>query len=126
MRIRKNETGASRLKVLFVLALLGVAFYVGIKILAVEMTYERMKDTMETKAGVAQVLKDQEILEDLVAKAKELDLPLTADSFIIIRDEDSRKMTIKTSWDEEVHFFGNFYVYTFHFAPVVEENIMSM
>ena len=42
---------------------------------------------MSTKASFAQVLKDEDILKDLANKAKELDLPLTADSFVLKRDD---------------------------------------
>ncbi len=125
MKIAGNDSGASKLKVLIILALLGAGIHVGFKIITVRMDYERMKDAMTTKAGVAQVLKDEEIVRDLAAKASELDLPLKAENFIVKRDEERRKMTIKTAWDVEVHFFGDLYVHTYHFAPVVEENIMT-
>jgi hypothetical protein len=125
MSIMGNETGVGKVKLMIVLVLLGAGIHVGYKVLDVYMDYERMKDTMSTKAGVAQVLKDDEITKDLVNKAKELDLPLRAENFVLIRDGERRKMTIKTAWDVEVHFFGDLYIHTYHFAPVVEENIMS-
>jgi hypothetical protein len=84
---------------------------------------------MSTRASVAQVLKDEEIRNDLVAKAKELGLPLTGENFVIIRDEDKRTMTIKTAWDVEVHYFGglcgDLCIQTYHFAPVAQENITT-
>jgi hypothetical protein len=75
---------------------------------------------------VAQVLKDEEILHDLVQKAKELDLPLKPENFIIQRDEDRRKMTISTAWDVDVVFFWGAYRHTFKFRPEVEESFMSV
>ncbi len=121
----RSQRGVGRLKVFIILVLLGAALHVGFKIVPVYMDSENMKDTMSTKAGLAQVLKDEEIMNDLVNKAKDLDLPLKAENFIIIRDTDRRKMTIKTAWDVEVHFFGGLYVHNYHFAPVVEENFMK-
>ena len=126
MGMNNNESGASRIAVIFWLALLGLVIHISFKIVPVYMAYEQMKDTMTTKASVAQVLKDEEILKDLVTKAKELDLPLTAENFVVYRDLDRRKMMIKTAWEVEVHFLGGLYVYTYKFAPVVEENIMSL
>ncbi len=120
-----NQEGFGKFKAVLILALLGAALHVGFKIVPVFMDSENMKDTMSTKAGLAQVLKDEEILNDLVNKAKDLDLPLTAGNFVIIRDDERRKMTIKTSWEVEVHFFGGLYEHTYHFAPVVEENFMK-
>jgi hypothetical protein len=84
-----------------------------------------MKDEMAVKAAVAQVLKDEEIVRDLVNKAKDLDLPLGPENFHIQRDNDRRKMRISTAWDVEVHFLGGLYVRTFHFQPEVEESFMS-
>jgi hypothetical protein len=110
---------------MFWLALLGIMIYVGVKIIPVYMAAERMKDAMVTKAGVAQVLKDEEILRDLVTKAKELGLPLTEENFVVQRDMDRRMMTIKTAWEVEVHFFGDLYVHTYHFTPEIQENIMT-
>src|SRR5512137_595099 len=103
MEMLGNEYGVSKLKVLIILVVLGAAIHVGIKYLSVRLDFERMKDTMEIKASAAQVLKDEEILADLAARAKELDLPLTGENFLITRDEDRRKMIIKTAWNVEVH-----------------------
>ncbi len=121
----RGQRGMGRLKAVIILTLLGAAFHVGFKIVPVYMDRESMKDTMSTKASLAQVLRDEEIMKDLVNKAKDLELPLTAENFVIIRDADRRKMTIKTAWDVEVHFFGGLYVHNYHFAPVVEESFMK-
>jgi len=123
--MRTDQRGMGRVKAIIILALLGAALHVGFKIVPVYMDYENMKDTMSTKAGLAQVLKDEDIMNDLVSKAKDLDLPLKADNFIMKRDIDRRKMSIKTAWDVEVHFFGGLYVHNYHFAPDVEENFMK-
>jgi len=87
------------------------------------MDYERMKDTMSIKASVAQVLKDEEIMTDLVKRAQELGLPLRAENFSLKRDEEHRTISIRTAWDVDVSFLGDLYVHTFHFEPQVEENI---
>jgi len=127
MRIMGNEGGVSSVKVMIWLAVLGAGFYVGIKYLSVQLDFQRMQDAMSTRASVAQVLKDEEIRNDLVAKAKELGLPLTGENFVIIRDEDKRTMTIKTAWEVEVHYFGglcgDLCIQTYHFEPVALENI---
>ena len=129
MRIRGSESGASKLKVLVVLGLLVLGISQGIKYLSVQLDYQRMKDTMSAKASVAQVLKDEEIRIDLVAKAKELDLPLNGENFLIVRDDDKRKMTIKTAWEVEVHYLwgicGDLCIQTYLFEPVAEEAYTS-
>lgn len=122
MRITSNEAGASTIKVWFWLIVLFLVIHVGYKLVPMYMDYERLQDEMGIKASVAQVLKDEEILAELVKKAKELELPLTAESFVLNRNEDRHTMKISTAWDVEVHFLFGAYVRSFHFAPVAEEN----
>lgn len=128
MGILSNERGKSRFKVYFFFLFLFLAIHGAIKTVPVFMDYQQMQDTMSVKAGVAQVLKDEEILRDLVSKANELDLPLNAESFIINRNDERRKMAISTKygWDVEVTYLWGAYTRTFHFEPSVEENFMSV
>jgi len=129
MRIIGSESGVSSLKVMIWLAILGAGFYVGITYLSVQLDFQRMQDAMTSKASVAQVLKDEEIRNDLLGKAMELKLPLKGDNFVIIRDEAKNTMTIKTAWDVEVHYFGglcgDLCVQNYHFAPVAQEKIIT-
>jgi hypothetical protein len=127
MNILANQNGASRFKVYLWLLVLFLVVHVAVKVIPVYMDYYRMEDEMKVKASVSQVLKDEEILKDLENKAKELDLPLTQDSFIVKRDTERRKMKISTKggWNVEVTFLWGAYVRTFHFEPVVEEGIMQ-
>ncbi len=124
-----SESGVSKLKVLIILVIVGAVIHVGVKYLSMRFDFERMQDTMNIKASAAQVLKDEEIRGDLAARAKELDLPLKGENFLIIRDEDKRTMTIKTAWDVEVHYFGglcgDLCVQEYHFAPVAEASLTS-
>lgn len=127
MRIMNNEGGVSSLKVMIWLAILGAGFHVGIKYLSIQLDFQRMQDAMSSKASVAQVLKDEEIRMELVAKAKELGLPLTGENFAIVRDEEKHTMTIKTAWDVEAHYFGGLCgdpcIRNYHFSPVAQETI---
>lgn len=128
MNILANQNGASRFKVYLWFLVLFLVVHVAVKLVPVYMDYYRMEDEMKAKASVSQVLKDEEILKDLDNKAKELDLPLTQDSFVIKRDTERRKMKISTKggWNIEVTFLWGAYVRTFHFEPVVEEGIMQV
>ena len=129
MRIRGNESGVSGLKVMIWLGILGAGLYVGITYLSVQLDFQRMQDAMTSKASVAQVLKDEEIRNDLLGKAMELKLPLKGENFIIVRDEDKHTMTIKTAWEVEVHYFGglcgDLCVQNYFFRPVAQEDIVK-
>jgi hypothetical protein len=121
-----TEKGMMSLKALFVLLLLFVVVHVSIKLVPMYVDAERMKDEMAVKAGLAQNLKDEEILRDLVKKAKELDLPLGPEDFTLQREDENQRMKISTQWDVTVHFFFDVYppftTKVFHFEPVIQEN----
>ena len=122
MSILRNEKGRGVSRIWICLLILALVIYVGYKILPLYFEFERMKDEMSMKASMAQVLKDEDIRSALVIKAKELELPLEPEDFIILRDDEHHMMTIKTMWEVEVHFPFNIYVKNFHFEPVVNEN----
>ncbi len=126
MHIRLNQNGGTRTKVFLWFVVLFLILHIALKIVPIYMDSARMEDEMKMKAGVAQVLKDEEIARDLVNKAKELDLPLKAENFILTRDDERRRMKISTSWNVEVNFFWGLYIKTYHFQPVVEESYMNV
>jgi hypothetical protein len=126
MQVHLNRNGGTRVKVFFWFVFLFLILHVALKIVPLYMDHARMEDEMKMKAGVAQVLKDEEIVRDLVNKAKELDLPLKAENFVLTRDDERRRMKITTSWDVEVNFFWGLYIKTYHFQPVVEESYMNV
>jgi hypothetical protein len=120
-----NESGVSKLKVLVILVILGVGFNEGIKYLRVQMDFHGMKDAMESKAAAAQILKDEEIRIELENKASELGLPLKRDNFLLIRDDEKRRMMIKTAWEEDVTYLwglcGEQCTQKYHFEVVADE-----
>jgi len=122
MSILSRQSGGLSFKTIFILLALFAVVHVGIKVVPLYMDSERIKDEMAVKARLAQTLKDEEILVDLVKKARELDLPLGQDKFILQRDDEYRRMKISTKWDVTVDFFWGTHVRTFHFEPVVLEN----
>jgi hypothetical protein len=133
--VKKEDTNMSRIskdygfisfKVMFVLLMLFAVIHIGVKVTPMYIDAEAMKDEMSTKARFAQTVKDEEIVIDLVKKAKELSLPLGPDDFKLMRNEDTHRMKIGTAWDVTLHFLFDIYplytTRTFHFAPTVEED----
>ncbi len=122
MSVLRGEEGGASFKVMLILLALFAVIHVGIKLVPMYMDAERMKDAMTQDARLAQTLKDEDIRKDLENEAKELDLPLDADDFVLNRNDDARHMAISATWDIEVHFFWGAYIRTFHFAPVIRES----
>ncbi|MDH4163443.1 MAG: hypothetical protein OEW15_12245 [Nitrospirota bacterium] len=121
MMVCSGERGASNLKVFLLLLVIFSVVHIGIKWLSVNMDFWRLEDDIKSKATMGQVLKDDEIKNDLAVKAKGYDLPLTAENFLILRHEDRQIMTITTAWEVEVRYFwgvcGERCVQTYHFEP---------
>ena len=117
-----RESGGISFKALFIFLLLFVVIHVGVRVVPMYMDAERMNDELSVMAGLAQTLIDEEILVDLEKKAKELDLPLGQENFVLSRDDANRRMKISTQWDVEVNFFWGTYVKMFHFEPDIQEN----
>jgi hypothetical protein len=119
-----TERGMVSFKVLFWLLVLFIVVHIGIKLVPMYIDSERMKDEMSVKAELAQTLSDNEIMTDLVKKAKELDLPIGQEDIVLTRNEDTHMMKISAKWDETEHFFFDVYPpYTtkiYHFEPIIE------
>jgi len=126
MSMLSGERGMISFKALFIILILFLILHVGIKLIPMYMDAEQMKDEMATKAGFAQELKDEDILNDLAGKAKQLGLPLGRENFKLQRDDEKRRMRISTAWEVEVHFLFDVYppytVRTFKFAPNIQED----
>lgn len=121
MKLLTGERGASNLKIFLWLLVVFVALHVGIKWVSVNLDFWRLEDDVKQKATMGQVLKDDEIKAELAKKAKEYDLPLTADNFIINRNEERQTMTISTAWEVEVRYLwgicGEQCIRTYLFEP---------
>lgn len=118
-----TERGMVSFKVLFWLLVLFIVVHIAVKLVPMYIDSERMKDEMSVQAELAQTLKDNEILANLVQKAKELDLPLGQEDITLVRDEDTHMMKISAKWDVTVHFFFDVYppytTRTYHFEPII-------
>ena len=119
-----TERGMVSFKVLFWLLVLFIVVHIAIKLVPMYIDSERMKDEMSVKAELAQTLSDNEILTDLVKKAKELNLPIGQEDIVLTRNEDTHMMKISAKLDVTVHFFFDVYppytTRTYHFEPIIE------
>jgi hypothetical protein len=126
MSVLSKDDGMISFKVMFILLLLFIVIHIGVKVIPLYIDSEAMKDEMVGQARFAQTRKDEEIVTALVKKAKEIGLPLGADNFKLLREDDRHRMKIGTAWDVEIHFFFDIYppftTRTFHFAPIVQED----
>ncbi len=129
MSVFCREEGASRFAVFFWLFLLFAVIHIGLLLVPMYMDFWRMEDELNARAATAQIARpgDDELKYNLAKYAKELDLPLSAEHFVVVRDEERRQLKISTAWDVELRFFwgicGEPCVRRYHFEPSAEGKI---
>ena len=112
-------TGRIKLSTLLSLLITAGAIYLAVCLFPPWMDYFAFKGVMSEKAKDGGTLSTEEILKDLKASAKELNIPLEEDAIRINRQTD--ELTMSAEWDIQVNF-PNDYGVTLHFSPEVKEH----
>jgi len=93
-----NE-GGSKVTVLFYLLVAIVLIYAGIKTVPPYMHYYAMDDEVGQQLQTASINSDDVILDSILKKAQELELPLTRDDIKFVRHEDG-SISVDIKWVE--------------------------
>ncbi|MBI5180036.1 MAG: hypothetical protein HZA05_01375 [Nitrospirae bacterium] len=101
-----NSYGNSKIIGIFFILAVVSAIYLSYTLLPHYLNYLSFKDLAGAKISAAQIMKDENILNDLYNKAKELNLPLEKED-IIVKREDGR-LHITAEWEVEVEFIGGY------------------
>ena len=112
-------TGRIKLSTLLYLLFTAGAIYLAVETFPPWMDYFTFKGVMSEKAKDGSALSNEEILKELKANAKELNIPLEENAIRINRHE--TEMSIATAWDIEISLAGD-YGFTLHFSPQVTEH----
>ena len=112
-------TGRIKLSTLLYLLFTAGAIYLAVELFPPWMDYFTFKGVMSEKAKNGSTLSNEEILKDLNANAKELNIPLEENAIRINRRE--TEMSIESEWDIEISL-GGYYGFTLHFSPQVTEH----
>ena len=117
----RNRRGNSSRGCLITLLFLAVGLYYGINIGEVYYRYFQLKEEMQSQVRLAPSLSDGVIRRRLVAKAEALDLPDEAKRFKITRSARSRRIIVRTEYQESVDL--PFFNHTFTLAPQAEAQL---
>jgi hypothetical protein len=101
-----NSYGNSKIIGLFFILVVVSAIYLSYTLLPHYLNYLSFRDLAGAKISAAKVIKDENILNDLYNKAKELDLPLEKEDIIVKREEG--RLHITAEWEVEVEFIGSY------------------
>lgn len=107
----RGTAGKSRLGCLLFLLFLALAGYYGVDAGQGLLLYWQMRDEMNTQAQFAMNMDDATIRRRLVAKARELHLPRSAEKIIIRRR--AHEIEIITSWPDTLMLPFTHYVVTY-------------
>jgi hypothetical protein len=99
---------------IFVLALIG---YCLVQILPVKIASSQFEDFMQEEAGFGSVKNLTQLEKEILAKARELKIPLTKENLSVKRGREA--ITIEAHYELTVDFFGGLYKYVWKFNPVV-------
>ena len=101
-----DSNGNSKIIGIFFILVVVSAIYLSYTFLPHYLSYYSFKDTIQEKTKFARLIKDENILNDLYNKAKELNLPLEKEDIIVKREEG--RLHITAEWEVEVEFIGSY------------------
>ena len=118
MRSKWSARGAGRLGCIVWLAVLGLIGYGLYKVIPVKIATSTFYDFMQEEASFASIRNVKQLEKEILAKAKELNLPVTEENLTLKRTRES--ITIEAHYEMTVEFFGGWEKYVWKFDQVVE------
>ena len=118
MRDTKKSRGSGKLGCIVWLAILGLIGYGLYKIIPVKIATSTFYDFMQEEASFASIRQVPQLQKEILAKAKELDLPVTEENLKIKRSRES--ITIEAHYEIPINFFGGWKTYVWKFDQVVD------
>ncbi|HVR38754.1 MAG TPA: hypothetical protein VMU84_06635 [Thermoanaerobaculia bacterium] len=112
MRRNRRERGEGQFGCVIGLLLLLIAIFVAYKMIPVKVKAAEMRQTVVDEAKSAGLHNDNVIRKSILAKAEELDLPITTDDVEIVRKNSNIKVDV--SYVVPVEFPGFTYQWKFH------------
>ena len=119
MRRSRRESGEGQLGCLFGLALLLIAVYVAWKVIPVKVKAADLRQTVVDEAKSAGTHNDGTIMKYILAKASDVELPVTEDNVKIKRR--TNDITIDVDYVVPIEFPG--YTYNWHINHHAENPI---
>jgi hypothetical protein len=104
MRRTRGTRGEGRIGCILWLAVLAFIGYGLYKIIPVKVATSTFYDFMQEEAAFGSIRDIKQLNKELLAKARELDIPVTEDNLTIKRTRES--ITIEAHYEITVEFFG--------------------
>ena len=121
-RRRRSQSGEGRLGCVIWLAIAAAIGYIAYVILPVKFATSRFEDFMREEAAFGSSKGNPQIIQELLATAREQNIPLTKEQIEIVRTRES--ITISVHYQVTLSFLGA-YEYVWKFDPVVERPLIQ-
>ena len=118
MREKRGIRGEGRVGCIVWLALVGLVGYVLFQVVPVKIDNSTFEDFITEQASFGSIKSVKQIEQEILAKAKDLNLPVTKENLTITKTRE--KITIETHYDVNIVFFGGVYTYNWKRDLVVE------
>ena len=118
-RFRRGEAGEGQLGCIVGLLVLVAMFYVAYKMIPIKVKAADLRQTVTDESKAAGIRNDKQIRENILSKAKELELPVDTDNISIERFANTMHIDVK--YTVAVDFPG--YTYNWEFEDKVENPI---
>jgi hypothetical protein len=119
MRLQKGQRGEGQLGCVIGLIILLAAGYVAYKMIPVKVRAADLRQEITDVARSAGTLREPQIRKQIMAKAEELELPLTPENLVVQRRSD--RVVIEATYTVPVEFPG--YTYQWNFKHVADNPI---
>ena len=117
MRSRRGMRGGIKIGCILWLAVLGVLAHMAYVIIPVKVKTSTFYDFMQEEAAFGSIRDIKQLEKELVAKAKELDVPVNEDNLTIKRTREN--ILIEAHYSITIEFFSGWKKYVWKFDQVV-------
>ena len=117
MKRANGQRGAVGIGCVVWLVILIFVGYCLAQIVPVKVRTSQFYDFMQEEAGFGSIKNLQQLEKEILAKARELDIPLTKENLSLKRTKEA--VTIEAHYEITVEFFGGAYKYPWKFDQVV-------
>ena len=118
MRSTRRARGAGRIGCIVWLAVLGLIGYVLYIVIPVKIATSTFYDFMQEEASFASIRDVKQLQKEILAKAKELNLPVSEENLTIKRSKEA--IRIEAHYEITLEFFNGWKKYVWKFDQVVD------
>ncbi len=124
MRRSREARGEGRIGCIIWLIIVALTAYGLYKFVPVKMASARFEDFISEEASFGSIRGIKEIERNILAKARDLELPITKDNLTITRNKE--KIRVEAHYEIVIELFGGNYKYVWKFDPVVERPLFNV